>query len=107
MDRMREKEKARKRRVHKFRVREQMRRYARDLRGYNERDFDYWHAFMLFADGILRKGHSREETIQHLVMNEIQIADTYPNCSCMSCGNPRRHFNERTIQERKFEERIK
>ena len=29
-------------------------------------------------------------------------------CSCFMCGNPRRHFNEKTIQERReFQEEIK
>ena len=28
-------------------------------------------------------------------------------CSCLMCGNPRRHFNEKTIQERReFQEVI-
>ena len=28
-------------------------------------------------------------------------------CSCFMCGNPRRHFNERTVQERReFQEEI-
>lgn len=31
--------------------------------------------------------------------------DTPAMCSCVMCGNPRRHFGERTIQERRVEVR--
>lgn len=29
------------------------------------------------------------------------LADHLKNCSCPMCGNPRRHFNEPTLQERR------
>lgn len=29
------------------------------------------------------------------------VRDTPAACSCWMCGNPRRHFGERTIQERR------
>lgn len=28
-------------------------------------------------------------------------ANTFTRCSCVGCGNPRRHFKEPTIQERR------
>jgi hypothetical protein len=34
----------------------------------------------------------------HLLTNHGKL------CSCHMCGNPRRHFNERTIQEKRHEE---
>lgn len=40
--------------------------------------------------------------------HDEKVARIYANhgklCSCAGCGNPRRHFSERTIQERKNEE---
>ncbi|MFX4300202.1 hypothetical protein [Pseudosulfitobacter pseudonitzschiae] len=32
-----------------------------------------------------------------------RLADHLAVCSCHACGNPRRHFNEPTMQERRFE----
>lgn len=26
------------------------------------------------------------------------------SCSCFACGNPRKYFNEKTIQEKRFEQ---
>lgn len=28
------------------------------------------------------------------------------SCSCFMCGNPRRHFNEKTVRERRQEQKI-
>jgi len=30
-------------------------------------------------------------------------ADNLKKCSCSSCGNPRKHFDEKTIQEKVFD----
>ena len=30
-------------------------------------------------------------------------ADNLKKCSCWMCGNPRKHFKERTLQEKKLE----
>jgi len=32
-----------------------------------------------------------------------KAVDTPTPCSCFMCGNPRRHFEEKTIQEKKFD----
>ncbi|CAM2193256.1 conserved protein of unknown function [Paraburkholderia kururiensis] len=32
--------------------------------------------------------------------------DTPTPCSCWMCGNPRHHFHERTIQERRWRQEI-
>ena len=31
-------------------------------------------------------------------------ANTIPTCSCWMCGNPRRHFGEKTLAEKRFDE---
>ena len=99
MDREEEKEKARKRRANKFRVREKLRRYARDILQYNERDYNYWTLFLFGPNGRKLEQSTREETIKELVDREIQMCETHPRCSCDMCGNQRRHFGTRTIQE--------
>jgi hypothetical protein len=32
-----------------------------------------------------------------------KLANHLANCSCAACGNPRRHFNEKPLPERRFE----
>ena len=39
-----------------------------------------------------------DEKIAHIYANHGKL------CSCHMCGNPRKHWNEKTIQERKHEE---
>lgn len=34
--------------------------------------------------------------------NWDKLADHLAACSCFACGNPRRYFNEKTMQERRF-----
>jgi len=36
-----------------------------------------------------------------------KVVDTPTPCSCPLCGNPRRHFGTKTIQERKIEQDYK
>lgn len=49
---------------------------------------------------IISKWFSKEPT-------EKQIGQNYSvhssGCSCKFCGNPRRHFDDKTIQEKRFE----
>jgi hypothetical protein len=99
MDREEEKDKARKRRANKFRVREKMCRYARDILQYNERDFTHWKLFILGPEWRDKERPTREQTIKELVDREVQMSETHPRCSCNMCGNQRRHFGTRTIQE--------
>jgi hypothetical protein len=35
------------------------------------------------------------------------VVNTPTPCSCPACGNPRRHFGKKTIQERKVEQEYK
>lgn len=37
---------------------------------------------------------------------EINFFESSPRCSCLCCGNPRRHFNTKTKQELVMEERF-
>jgi len=32
------------------------------------------------------------------------IVDTPKPCSCFMCGNPRKYFNEKSVQEQRFEQ---
>lgn len=36
-----------------------------------------------------------------------RLADHLAACSCFACGNPRHHFDEPTMQERRFEEKAR
>ena len=45
-----------------------------------------------------------EEIISHKVP---RMANNRKLCSCEMCGNPRRYYGEKTIQERKFEAKVK
>jgi hypothetical protein len=36
----------------------------------------------------------------------VKNADHLKNCSCLVCGNPRKHWNEKTIQEKRMDEKI-
>lgn len=35
----------------------------------------------------------------------VKSADHLKNCSCWMCGNPRKYFKEKTMQEKKEDER--
>ena len=37
----------------------------------------------------------------------IKNHNNLKDCSCRMCGNPRKYFKEKTIQEKKFEEKYK
>ncbi len=50
---------------------------------------EFWH-----GDEKVREKHIR------------QMAETRKPCSCHMCGNPRRMFKEKTIQEKRFEQNI-
>jgi len=103
MDRYEEKEKARKRRAHKFRIRERARQYARHVYGYNEREYSYY-GRILFSGSY---GETREEHIRSLVDREVQMSETRPRCSCTMCGNERSYFGTRTLQEKRFFDQMK
>ena len=36
-----------------------------------------------------------------------KIAETRHPCSCHMCGNPRKHWKDKTMQEHRFEEKMK
>ena len=93
MDRLQEKERARKRRHHKERIRKRARQYAKYMHGYNEREYNYDPRRCIYPDQVVS---SREEAIRVLVENEVQRSETRPRCSCSMCGNPRRYWDRRT-----------
>ncbi len=44
-----------------------------------------------------------EDKLQH----QRKIAETRTPCSCDMCGNPRRRWKDKTMQEKRFEEKIR
>tara|TARA_R110000772_G_scaffold99174_2_gene198841 strand:- start:6208 stop:6444 length:237 start_codon:yes stop_codon:yes gene_type:complete len=54
------------------------------------------------AERIVRsEGWTDEEYVAHRV---LRITENRKACSCMMCGNPRKMFGKKTIQERKSED---
>lgn len=53
-----------------------------------------------------RRHHMRRLKKKRLAWNgDIRQYRTPCMCSCYMCGNPRKHFGELTIQERKFNDK--
>jgi hypothetical protein len=58
-------------------------------------------------DAEQRKKEWAKKTFKHLYwngMSEVHIgirAHSPKTCSCQACGNPRKHWNQKTIQERR------
>ena len=46
---------------------------------------------------------SEEEKLQH----QKRMAENRKPCSCYMCGNPRKHWKDKTMQEKRFEEKIR
>lgn len=44
---------------------------------------------------------AKAKRLYPLCANPIKYADNLTVCSCLGCGNPRRHFGEPSIQERR------
>jgi len=44
----------------------------------------------------------KDYEIADQINEERRHRNTTNTCSCMMCGNPRKHFNEITIQEKRF-----
>ena len=55
--------------------------------------------------GMSRKDFKSDEGYQHWL--NIMVTTHAKPCSCSMCGNPRRYFNDKTIQEKKFEIEVK
>lgn len=49
--------------------------------------------------------HGRDYDDPELERRRGQNAKTPVPCSCCMCGNPRKYFGERTVQERRLEQR--
>ena len=65
-----------------------------------ERNVDKWMKRQLEKAHWAGRGilDERDERVAHILANHGKV------CSCYMCGNPRKHWNEKTIQERKVEE---
>lgn len=65
-----------------------------------ERNVDKWMKRQLEKAHWAGRGilDERDERSAHILANHGKV------CSCHMCGNPRKHWNEKTIQERKVEE---
>ena len=46
----------------------------------------------------------RKEDPANYEHNVNLLTETRALCSCHMCGNPRKHWNEKTMQEKRFEE---
>lgn len=46
---------------------------------------------------------SEEEKLQH----QKRMAETRKPCSCYMCGNPRKHWKDDTMQEKRFDEKVR
>jgi hypothetical protein len=43
---------------------------------------------------------NEEDKLQH----QRKMAETRKPCSCYMCGNPRKHWKDKTMQEKRFDE---
>jgi len=92
MDRLKEKSKARKRYERERRIRL---RWYETLKQENEYGERGWQTQYI----IRRNGR---EYWREILEAQQQRWNTKQSCSCTMCGNPRKHFNEITIQEKIF-----
>jgi hypothetical protein len=44
-----------------------------------------------------------EEKLRH----QRKVAETRTPCSCDMCGNPRKHWKDKTMQEKRFDEKVR
>jgi len=49
---------------------------------------------------------NEEKRLELVEQHSKVLRNTGKPCSCFMCGNPRKHFSEKTMQEKKFEERM-
>lgn len=49
---------------------------------------------------LLRRLKRKAKKLYHWCKNAIKYANNLTCCSCPSCGNPRRHFGQKTRRER-------
>jgi hypothetical protein len=43
---------------------------------------------------------------EHKEQHQKRMTETRKPCSCHMCGNPRRMFKEKTMQEKRFEQNV-
>ena len=49
-----------------------------------------------------RKKRQARKIYKYMGDDAVKLADHLRNCSCVLCGNPRKYFKKRTLQEMKF-----
>ncbi len=75
-----------------------------------KRSYLYWSGYSNWFDlpdyfykkSPRNKGVEYEEKKRLLEKSKAIRRDTTKLCSCPQCGNPRRHFKERTLQEKRY-----
>ena len=88
MDRLKEKELARRRRRDKFKRRNKKRKDLLDR--YSDWGFEF-----------------RESFLNWINEKAIREGDIRTKCSCPMCGNPRKHFDEKTKAEILFDQKYR
>lgn len=69
-----------------------------DRRHHHQRMIDRVKAFFWMKP---KYYHGTEEARQKHI---LKMAETRHPCSCHMCGNPRKHWKDKTVQEKRFEE---
>lgn len=61
------------------------------------------------AEKIVKSRKSAPKHTSELDISPREVGKTYSthgvSCSCAGCGNPRKHFHEKSLQEKKNEDR--
>ena len=53
-----------------------------------------------------RKYKERKKEYSEKIYGTTKLADHMKNCSCILCGNPRKYFKEKTIQEKRVNDKL-
>jgi hypothetical protein len=67
-----------------------------DRRHHHERMLNRVKKFSWYKNWFSGKDHKEQ--------HQRRMAETRKPCSCHMCGNPRKHFKDKTIQEKRFDE---
>lgn len=53
-----------------------------------------------------RKHKERKKKYSEAIYGTPKLGDHMKNCSCILCGNPRKYFKEKTIQEKRVNDKL-
>ena len=62
----------------------------------------FWDKAMNLGENFTAADRSKDIPIEKFTW----LKHTSNPCSCMGCGNPRKHFKDKTVQEKKAEQRF-